>query len=179
MKTCTKCNIEKDLSEFPNAGVKEYPNRLRGDCRECVLKRHVTKEQREERNRKQKAYYQIPEVKARTIAGRNLIRLQNPIKYMLINAKSRAKRDGIPFEQDCIGLEMITHCPILGMPLKVNQGGTYGPAYDSPSLDKYKPELGYVKGNVSIVSNKANIMKSNATFEEVEKLYLWMKQQEN
>lgn len=39
-----------------------------------------------------------------------------------------------------------------------------------PSLDKIIPKLGYVKGNVWVVSNKANRIKSNATIEELELL---------
>lgn len=39
-----------------------------------------------------------------------------------------------------------------------------------PSLDKIIPKLVYVKGNVWVVSNKANRIKSNATIEELELL---------
>ncbi len=37
----------------------------------------------------------------------------------------------------------------------------------SPSLDRIIPEKGYVKGNVIVVSNKANVIKNNATPEEI------------
>ena len=50
--------------------------------------------------------------------------------------------------------------------------GTIGliKAIDSYSLDKIIPELGYVKGNVWIISNKANAIKSNASLEELKLL---------
>lgn len=38
---------------------------------------------------------------------------------------------------------------------------------NSPSLDKIIPQLGYVKGNIIVMSMKANIMKANATKEEL------------
>jgi hypothetical protein len=37
----------------------------------------------------------------------------------------------------------------------------------SPSLDRRVPELGYVKGNVEVISMKANAIKSYAAPEEI------------
>lgn len=57
-------------------------------------------------------------------------------------------------------------CPVLGLPLYRNTGGlAQGP--NSPSLDRIDPALGYVKGNVNVISSKANAIKSNATPEEL------------
>lgn len=58
------------------------------------------------------------------------------------------------------------HCPVLGLPLYRNSGGSaQGP--NSPSLDRIDPALGYVKGNVKVISSRANSIKSNATPEEL------------
>ena len=46
---------------------------------------------------------------------------------------------------------------------------------NSPSLDRLEPKKGYVKGNVAWISNRANSMKNDATFEEVELIYNWFK----
>ena len=43
---------------------------------------------------------------------------------------------------------------------------------DSPSLDRIVPELGYVKGNIRVISNRANHLKSDATLEEHRKILL-------
>jgi len=40
----------------------------------------------------------------------------------------------------------------------------------SPSLDRINPALGYVKGNVWVISFKANAIKQNATVQELELL---------
>lgn len=48
------------------------------------------------------------------------------------------------------------------------------PAFNSPSVDKIIPQLGYVKGNVQIISNRANIMKNDATLEDVKALLKYM-----
>lgn len=58
------------------------------------------------------------------------------------------------------------HCPVLGLPLYRNSGGAaQGP--NSPSLDRIDPALGYVRGNVKVISSRANSIKSNATPEEL------------
>jgi len=46
--------------------------------------------------------------------------------------------------------------------------GTNGPHKYSPSIDRMNPKLGYVKGNVRVISQLANGMKQHATLEEVE-----------
>ena len=44
-------------------------------------------------------------------------------------------------------------------------------------LDKIKPELGYVEGNVAWISSRANRIKYNATKEEIIALAEWIKNQ--
>ncbi|MFL6758565.1 hypothetical protein [Sphingomonas sp.] len=48
-------------------------------------------------------------------------------------------------------------CPVLGIPLVV--GSDRSPA--SPSLDRIDPSLGYVPGNIRVISDRANRLKSN------------------
>ena len=60
-------------------------------------------------------------------------------------------------------------CPVLGIKLVPYNNGS-GFHIDSPSLDRIKPELGYIKGNVRVISNRANLLKNNATVEELEKV---------
>lgn len=54
---------------------------------------------------------------------------------------------------------------MLGIPLFV--GGSGG-GDNSASIDRVRPELGYVPGNVVVMSLKANRIKNNATAEELE-----------
>jgi hypothetical protein len=87
----------------------------------------------------------------------------HPERYMLSGSKHRAKLAGITFsikEEDIIIPEF---CPVLG--IKLERGVKLQDA--SPSLDRFKPELGYVPGNVHVISLRANRIKSNATLEEL------------
>ena len=56
---------------------------------------------------------------------------------------------------------------MLEIPLTVGYGNSLENSY---SLDKIIPELGYVKGNVWVISNKANMIKSNASLKELQLL---------
>jgi hypothetical protein len=95
---------------------------------------------------------------------------------MYHEAKKRAKSKGLPFTIDKKDISIPELCPILNIPLIVGEGSA---SDNSPSLDKYIPALGYTKDNVNVISNKANVMKSNANTEEVLLLYKWMKLKEN
>lgn len=64
-------------------------------------------------------------------------------------------------------------CPILGIPLKVNTGHLGGLS-DSPSIDRKDSTKGYVKGNVWVISQLANQMKSNATPEQLKTFARWI-----
>ena len=46
---------------------------------------------------------------------------------------------------------------------------------DSPSLDRLAPELGYIEENVVWISNRANILKRDATWEELQRVAEWLK----
>lgn len=82
---------------------------------------------------------------------------------MLATARKRAKRMGLPFDLTIEDIQIPRMCPYLGIPLYKSNSG-YA-SYNSPSLDKIVPELGYVKGNVRVISYKANAMKQDADAE--------------
>lgn len=54
-------------------------------------------------------------------------------------------------------------CPLTNISLRshdgVDDGG--GPRHDSPTLDRVYPHLGYIRGNVRVVSLFANLLKHN------------------
>lgn len=81
-------------------------------------------------------------------------------------AKKRAKENGVLF---CLTVHDIpdvpTVCPVLGIPIRANEKA--GPLDSSPSLDRIRPTLGYVPGNVRIISNRANRIRSDATAAEL------------
>lgn len=92
--------------------------------------------------------------------------MADPRVRMLTQARVRAKRDGYPCTVTLDDFTIPSHCPVLGVPLRTSRGRS-GPSGDTPSLDKIVPALGYVPGNVVVVSYRANFIKSDATPEEL------------
>lgn len=84
---------------------------------------------------------------------------------MVRNARWRAKRDGVPFDITTDDIEIPTFCPVTGLKLEISSGR--GGADNSPSLDRLDPAAGYVRGNVTVVSNKANRLKSQLSPEQL------------
>ena len=91
---------------------------------------------------------------------------KNWLAHLVHQAKNRAKQKGVPFDITADDVEMVTVCPYLGIELKQNLNEK-GPSHNSPTIDRIIPEKGYVKGNVQLISHKANAMKHNATPEEL------------
>jgi hypothetical protein len=83
---------------------------------------------------------------------------------LVASAKQRAKRFSIKFSIDFRDFDIPLVCPLRGVPLKV---GTGQHTDDSPSLDRKDPRKGYLKGNVWVISHKANRMKGNFTPDEL------------
>jgi hypothetical protein len=82
---------------------------------------------------------------------------------MLIAAKGRAKRLNIPFDLITEDIVIPEICPVLGIKLERSLSRFNN---NSPTLDRIQPDLGYTKGNVRVISHRANALKSNMTLEE-------------
>lgn len=93
-------------------------------------------------------------------------------------ARKRATARGIPFEIDVADIVIPTHCPILGIPLKPMSGRGAVPIPErnnSPSLDRIDNAKGYVKGNVAVISMRANHIKADGTADELIAIAEFMK----
>ena len=102
----------------------------------------------------------------------------NPQKVILFKSKARAKKRGLPFNLEIEDVVIPEKCPILGIKLKRGKG-TGGSVASSPSLDRIVPEKGYTKGNVQVISMRANQIKSDATADELMAVAKYCKEHEN
>lgn len=94
-------------------------------------------------------------------------------------ARQRAKTKGIPFSIEFTDLVFPEVCPILGIKLTSYAGSKNkqaGGRNDSFSIDRIIPELGYVEGNIQIISHRANAMKSDASKEDLIKFSNWVQE---
>jgi hypothetical protein len=87
------------------------------------------------------------------------------------NIRGRAKRKGVPFrlaaKDILVCLPPNLRCPVLDIPLVFGHAACLP---DSPSIDRIIPELGYVPGNIRVISMRANSLKSNATADELQRV---------
>ena len=83
---------------------------------------------------------------------------------MLARAKNRAKTNGLDFDLELSDIIIPELCPILRIPLIKGDGKIHD---NSPALDRKKPNLGYTKTNIWVISHRANTIKNNATSSEI------------
>ena len=77
---------------------------------------------------------------------------------LISTARHRAKKKGVAFELRADDISIPEYCPVLGIPLIFSDMKN---RHNSPSLDRIKPDLGYVSGNIIVVSWRANDIRRN------------------
>jgi len=148
MKKCKKCDTIKEDDAFCMSKGKLYST-----CKKC--KNAYKKKWYGEGGQQWELTYKV------------FSRVSRTQHYLLSKAKERAKKKNIPFDITADDFIVPERCPILGTKLK---SGDRKVCNTSPTIDRIRPELGYVKGNIQVVSYRANTLKSNATIEELLKV---------
>jgi hypothetical protein len=134
-------------------------------CLECDRgrKNKDYKDDKERRKAKCREYREINrEEIIRRAAAR---RAAKPEFFMLKSAKKRAREGNYVCTITVADIIIPDFCPLLG--IKLERGtGKLNPS--SPSLDRILPHLGYIPGNVWVISHRANSIKHDATLEELQ-----------
>ncbi len=142
-KLCTKCKKTKPLTDFN----KGQDNGYRYQCKECNLK------------------YQANSTTRKAVANRYYQRRKekDPSVFMWKQAKHRAKWDygDMEFTITVEDILLPEVCPYMGVPFSALDK-KYG-----YSLDRVDSSKGYTKDNIQVISRIANIMKNNATEQEL------------
>ncbi|WP_441233869.1 hypothetical protein [Bradyrhizobium sp. 930_D9_N1_4] len=86
------------------------------------------------------------------------------VTRLVYSARQRARKSSIEFSISLVDFEIPKVCPLRGVPFKVGIGQHTD---DSPTLDRKDPRLGYIKGNVWVISHKANRLKGDFTPNEL------------
>lgn len=171
MKQCTECGDVKSRSEF-------HRNSRAADGRQWKCKLCISDHKRERRKNdpsiKLKTAQSMkrwrernPGVNAKRLRS---FRLKNQEKILWRQARRRAREKKLSFSITVKDIVIPKVCPVLG--IEINSSGTRD---YWPSIDRTKPYLGYVKGNISVISYRANRIKNDASADELRKIYIWMK----
>jgi len=156
------------LTEEQKAKARETAKAGRARRRQTVL---LTEERKQQLSEQRKA------ARARRIA-------RDPVHHQAVQSsykrnagwyaswlnsiRDRAKKKNVPCDLTVQDLKdmLPTYCPILGIPL-IRRADRWDNQPGSPQVDRIIPELGYVKGNVQIISRRANGIKSDASLDEI------------
>jgi hypothetical protein len=161
-KICSKCGIEKELSEF-------YKNKTRKDgyhnwCKKC-----------HDEHEKQK-YLNNPEKKRQIYKNWEL---NNPLKNLIGGCRSRAKINNIICDspedlyEHLKPIYDIGKCEFCNNDLKSFVGTGKGKQVNSYSIDQIIPCKGYIVGNVAILCLNCNMKKRNNTYEDFKHWVKW------
>ncbi len=102
-------------------------------------------------------------------------RSNHPEAYMISRVRSRARKEGLPFNLEPADIHIPEYCPVFPeLKLEFSVGRGIRPD-NIPTLDRVIPALGYVKGNVAVISMRANRLKSDASAEELQRIVDWIK----
>lgn len=176
-RCCVKCKQFRDL--------EEYYNNNQGNkctiCKYCQAERRKIKKDIYNENRKNSRSAELMQYSLENKIKYEKFK-ENPEKYkeflnkiklykeenwwidIIYRLRNRAKQLNLPFDLEKSDLIIPEFCPILEIPIAIRHENKA----NCVSWDRIIPELGYVKGNVRAISLKANLMKSNATFEELQ-----------
>lgn len=124
-----------------------------------------------------KLYQKRPDKQKMLKEKRNRYLLKYPERRLLAKIKFRCKAEGIPFDLEYEDIVIPSHCPVLGMPIEVGAGKQEKGVTRKPhfaSVDRIDPKLGYVKGNIQVMSLLANQMKNDASPEQLIMFAQWV-----
>ena len=146
-KVCKECNQSLNLNKFSLIEKWNVNSGTKDICKKCSTKIRQT----EKLNRDWKV---------------------DAAKLLYKNIKSRCKRTGREFSIELEDIIIPEKCPVFGFELKREDKQTWMCA---PSVDRIDSSKGYIKGNITVVSRRANILKRDATIDELEQLLNYYK----
>jgi hypothetical protein len=120
----------------------------------------------------EKEYIKRPRTKQLHKENQRNLRLKNPKARLLSHAKERAKEQNLEFNITEDDIDIPEFCPVLGIPMFVGEGKFHD---GSLTIDRVNNNRGYVKGNVAVISWRANSLKGDSTIEEIDKVIEYMK----
>jgi hypothetical protein len=160
-KQCSKCKKVLPVTMFSKDARLE--NGLRAYCRSCQAQ-SAAKWYENGGQEKRQSY----------VKSNPILRITS---NMIDHARRRARNKNLPLDIDLnyvrlmVGenAEFASHCPVFNVPLEwsCQRGNGTGGLPNSPSIDRIDPSRGYVKGNIWVISHRANTIKNDASHDEL------------
>jgi len=174
-KVCMKCNQEKPLDSF-------FGNNSRKDgkavwCKECFRTYQNSNGVKQSRKKIHDAWQKSEAgLKFRFGGALKAIerkrRVKQKEKRMISAARIRAKKKGLEVSITEDDITIPTICPVLGIEItKENRRASD----TSATIDRIDNNKGYIRGNVLIISYRANSIKRDGSMDELYKIYHYMR----
>ena len=94
-------------------------------------------------------------------------RQKNPKSWLLYSSRARCKRNGLENTLTLADIpDLPKRCPVFPWIVIEHEVGN-GRRAGSPSLDRIDNNVGYVAGNIRVISWRANFLKHDATDKEL------------
>lgn len=165
--TCTSCKIPKPNKEF---GKRKGQRRIReysSKCTKCLSKMtYIYNKANPEKRKLIVKKYIMNNKEKRTNLTKNY-KLKNPFNYLINTCKGNSKHRNLEFnivKEDLITLFKVQEgrCYYTGRDLKTVLGFP-----ESVSVDRVDSSKGYLIDNIVLCQSKVNIMKNNASIDEL------------
>lgn len=170
LKTCTKCGQEKNIEEYhKKTSSKDGHSPWCKNCTSEVNKKYYS---RSDVKQKRKEKWQDPIYREKENKKQRLRNKNNPESKIINHARARAKKYNLEFNITYDDIKIPDVCPVLGIDIFVGNGKFHD---GSPTLDRIDNSKGYIKGNVKVISWRANSIKRDATLEEIDKIINYIK----
>jgi hypothetical protein len=166
---CPKCGRRKAKTSFAIDRTQRFGRRRW--CKKCSCTAQAAYYQRTRPTRDAYARAWYAKNKHAVCKRGNEKRLRrrtyDPIGFLLQRLKVSAKSRGVAFNLRREDIHIPRVCPALGIRLVWPRKLHTGRPANMPSADRVDPKRGYVKGNVRIISSRANSLKNNASLAEL------------
>jgi hypothetical protein len=163
IKKCISCGLVKGEGQFRLKKRRGKMSRI-GRCNTC--EKEYYKQQDEKYRQRRIERWADPELRKHDLNKQKEYKEKNINKVIIMTSRKRAKDKGLDFNLEESDIMVPKKCPLLGIDIRFD--GTKNNRDSSPSLDRIDSSKGYIKGNVWIISYRANRIKNNATIEEIE-----------
>ncbi len=96
--------------------------------------------------------------------------VEGTARLMFLGSRARARARGLPFDltaewvESELAFALENGCPLLGIEITLDRSDGRRPP-GTPSIDRFRPELGYTQANCWVISFRANSMKQDASLD--------------
>jgi hypothetical protein len=163
IQMCRDCFTDKPIEQFRFVGSSQW---RRHQCRKC---------ERAERKRRERMFPHLLESgrkRSRESSQRDITTPSLWCRRITNRLRLKAREFGIPFNITADDVRSVMpadgKCPALGVVLIFGARGPH-----NPSVDRIIPKLGYVRGNIVVISRRANTLKLDSTPTELLCVATW------